>query len=159
MSSETDDVVALWRLQSRYADIITRRAWPELREVFLPETTVHIDTVTAPPRTIVGPDDLGSFVADAIERYDSFNFVILNTVVEVDAPDQAHGRMFMCEIRHDRDSDTWPNSFGVYEDQYVKSDGRWWFAERRYRSIARAGPGGQILGLPTDWGMFGVEAP
>jgi SnoaL-like domain len=155
MSAETDAVVDLWRLQSRYADIITRCAWPELREVFRPDTTVHVDTVTAAPRTMVGPDELGNFVAAAIERYDSFNFVILNAVVDVDAPDRAHGRMFICEIRHDRESDTWPNSFGVYEDQYVKADGRWWFAERHYRSIARAGPDNQILGLPPGLGPVG----
>jgi SnoaL-like domain len=155
VTTETDDVVALWRLQSRYADIITRRAWPELDEVFLPDTTVHVDTVTAPPRTFVGPGELGTFVAEAIERYDSFNFVILNTVVEVDAPDRAHGRMFMCEIRHDRESDTWPAAFGVYEDRFVRVDDRWWFAERHYRSMARTGPGGQILGLPAGLGPVG----
>lgn len=148
MSTETDDVVALWRLQSRYADIITRRAWPELHEVFRPDTTVHLDLVSAPPRTIVGPDALGTFVGDAIERYDQFNFVILNTVVEVDPPDRARGRMFMCEVRHETASDSWPTSFGVYQDQFARIDGRWWFAERHYRSLARAGPGGEILGMP-----------
>jgi hypothetical protein len=151
VSTETDDVVALWRLQSQYADIITRRAWPELGEVFLPDTTVHLDTVTSPQRDIVGPEELGRFVGDAIERYDHFNFVILNTVVELDAAEWAHGRIFMCEIRHDRATDTWPNAFGVYEDDYAKIDGRWWFAERHYRSMARSGPSGQILGLPPDF--------
>lgn len=156
MSTETDDVVALWRLQSRYADIITRRAWPELHEVFRPDTTVHLDLVSAPPRTIVGPDALGTFVGDAIERYDHFNFVILNTVVEVDPPDQARGRMFMCEVRHETASDSWPTSFGVYQDQFARIDGRWWFAERHYRSLARAGPGGQILGMPDGWEPLGT---
>jgi hypothetical protein len=36
--TETDDVVALWRLQARYADVITRRAWPELGDLFRPDT-------------------------------------------------------------------------------------------------------------------------
>ena len=148
MTSETDDVVALWRLQARYADIVTRRAWPELAEVFRPATPIHLDTVTAPPRTITGPDELGRFVGEAIERYDTFHFVILNTIVDVTGADRAQGRMFMCEVRHDRESDTWPNAFGVYEDDYVALDGRWWFAERRYRSIVRAGPATQVLGMP-----------
>jgi hypothetical protein len=156
MPSETDDVVALWRLQSRYADVITRRAWDELPELFLPDATVHIDTVTAPPRTIVGPDDFGAFVAGAIARYDHFTFVILNTVVEVDAGDgdAARGRIFMCEVRHDAASDTWPNAHGVYEDDYRRVDGRWWFAARRYRSMARTGSEGVVLGLPDSFGAW-----
>ncbi|HJR25662.1 MAG TPA: nuclear transport factor 2 family protein [Acidimicrobiales bacterium] len=151
--SEADDVVALWRLQSRYADVVTRRAWPELTDLFLPETTVHVDTVTAPARTFVGPGDFGAFVGGAIARFDHFAFVILNTVVEVDPSEgvgtrTARGRIFMCEVRHDQASDSWQNAHGVYQDRYLHQDGRWWFAERRYRSMARSGPGGEVLGLP-----------
>lgn len=153
--TETDDVVALGRLQSRYADVITRRAWPELHELFRPDTAVHLDTVTNPPRTLVGPDGLAAFVAPAIERFDHFAFVILNAVVERTGPDEARGRMFMCEVRHDPATDTWPNAHGVYQDRYAHLDGRWWFAERHYRSLARQGPGGQVLGLPEGLGPLG----
>ena len=150
MSSETDDVVALWRLQSTYADVITRRAWAELGPLFVPDAEIHIDTVTTAPQTIVGATAFGHFVAGAIERYDHFAFVILNTVVDIDAddPDLATGRIFMCEIRHDTSSDTWQNAHGRYEDGYRRLDGRWRFAERHYRSMARTGPDGVILGLP-----------
>ncbi|MEY2434515.1 MAG: hypothetical protein QOC92_4240, partial [Acidimicrobiaceae bacterium] len=120
MTNETDDVVALWRLQSTYADIITRRAWPELHDVFRPDTTVHVDVVTGPVRTFEGPDAFGTFVSGAIERFDYFTFVILNTVVELDRDDRANGRIFMCEIRHDRESQTWNKAYGVYEDRYVR---------------------------------------
>ena len=82
--SETDDVVALGRLQARYADVVSRRAWPELRELFLPDTTIELDVVTAPPRSITGPDAFGAFVKASIERFDHFTFVILNSVVEVE---------------------------------------------------------------------------
>ena len=54
----------------------------------------------------------------------------------------------MCEVRHDEASDTWQNAHGVYQDRYRHLEGRWWFDERRYRSLARTGPGGQVLGLP-----------
>src|SRR5258708_5772399 len=131
--TETDDVVSLWRLQARYADIITRRAWPELHDVFRPDTVVELDTVTSPPRALVGPEEVGTFVADAIERFDHFEFVILNTVVDIASDTRAAGRIFMCEIRHDRELDTWPIAYGCYEDSYTRVDGRWWFAERRYR--------------------------
>ncbi len=150
-ATETDDVVAIWRLQSAYADVITRRAWTELADLFLPDTTVHLDTVTRPQRDLVGAEAFGAFVADAIERYDHFAFVILNTVVDVATggdPDAATGRIFMCEVRHDRESDSWQNAHGVYRDRYRRVDGRWRIAERHYRSMARQGPGGEVLGLP-----------
>ena len=146
----TEDVVALWQLQSRYADIVTCRNWGELHQVFRPDTTVEIDTVTAPVRTITGPDDFGHFVAGAIERYDYFAFVILNTVVDadVDRPDEASGRIFMCEIRHEAATGAWHNAYGVYQDRYRRIDGRWWIAARRYRSMARTGPVPAVPGLP-----------
>jgi hypothetical protein len=147
--------VAIWRLQARYADIVTRRAWPELHEVFLPDASVHLDTVTRPPQTVTGPDAFGAFVAGAIERYDHFAFVILNTVVDVEPPAEpggestsATGRIFMCEVRHERDTDTWPNAHGRYEDRYEHDGERWRIAERHYRSMARQGPDGVVLGLP-----------
>lgn len=160
-ASETDHVVALWRLQSRYADVITRRAFGELSELFLPDTTVDIDTVTAPPRSITGPEAFGEFVSTAIERFDHFAFVILNTVVDLDLPergrpiDGARGRIFMCEVRHDRATDTWPNAHGVYQDRYRHLDGRWWFAHRSYRSLARTGPEGTVLGRVDGLGPMG----
>jgi hypothetical protein len=146
--TETDDVVSLWRLQAQYADIVTRRAWPELREVFRPDTRVEVDTVTAPVRTFIGPDAFGEFVAGAIERFDHFAFVILNTVVNVASDTQATGRIFMCEVRHDREQDTWPIAYGRYEDSYSRVGGRWWFTERRYRSMARTGSDAAVFGLP-----------
>ena len=146
--ADTDDVVALWRLQSSYADIVTRRAWAELRDVFRPDTTVRVDTVTPEVRTLVGPDELGEFVAAAIARYDHFAFVILNTVVDVVGTDRARGRIFMCEIRHDRASNEWTIAHGLYQDTYALIDGRWWFAERDYRSLARTGPQAAVFGVP-----------
>lgn len=153
--SETDDVVALWRLQARYADVVSRRAWPELAELLRPDATIELDTVTAPPRTITGPDELGAFVSGAIERFDHFTFVILNTVVEVDGPDEARGRIFMCEVRHDAATDTWQNAHGVYRDRYVRRDGGWRIAERHYRSMARTGPEGAVFGLPEGLESLG----
>lgn len=149
MSELTDEVVALWRLQARYADVISRRAFAELADLFRSDAVIDIDTVTRPERRIVGPADLGAFVGSAIERYDHFTFVILNTVVDVDG-DEATGRIFMCEVRHERAGDSWQNAHGVYQDRYVRVDGRWWIAARRYRSMARTGPGGDVLGLPAQ---------
>ena len=157
--TETDEVVALWRLQSRYADVITRRAWDELPELFRPDTAVHLDLVTAPPRTLVGPAEFTEVISAAMARFDHFTFVILNTVVELDEPERARGRIFMCEFRHEPEHDGgpggWSTAHGVYQDQYVKIHSRWWIAERHYRSMARTGPAEAILGLPPGLGPLG----
>jgi hypothetical protein len=61
----------------------------------------------------------------------------------------------MCEIRHEPDRAAWSTAHGLYQDRYVHVDGRWWIAERHYRSLARTGPDEAILGLPPDLGPLG----
>lgn len=154
-SDETDHVVALWRLQASYADVVNRRAWSELADLFRPDAVLHLDTVTAPLQDFVGPEAVGSFIGTAIERFDHFSFVILNTVVDLTGQDTARGRIFMCEIRHDTTEDNWTFAYGLYQDQYVRVDKRWWFSARNYRSLARTGPHAGVFGLPAGLEPFG----
>ena len=153
--SMTDDVVALGRLNSAYADVITRRAFEELGELMLPTCVVHLDLVSAPARDLTGPEAVAEMLGPAMARFDHFLFAIRHSVVqrgdEQDGggdPDRAVGRMFISEIRHDLASDTWEETHGLYEDDYRRVDGRWWFAERHYRSMARNAADSVVLGLP-----------
>ena len=133
--------------------MVNRRAWPELTEIFLPDTAIHLDTGAGDVRTIVGPHAFAESVSAAIARFDHFVFVVLNTVVDLGpGPDEARGRLFMCEVRHEHTTDTWPHAHGVYQDHYAKVDGRWWFAERHYRSMARQGTEATVPGLPEGFG-------
>ncbi|HVV76354.1 MAG TPA: nuclear transport factor 2 family protein [Mycobacteriales bacterium] len=150
------DVLELQRLQSAYADVVSRRSWAELDRLFLPDITVEVDTVSgSPAKTFTGPTEFIAFVSVACERFDHFQFVVLNSVVEVRGED-ATGRIFMCEIRHHADvagqqrptGDGWSTAYGLYSDRYRKVGGTWWFAERHYRSLARTGPQAGIFGAP-----------
>jgi hypothetical protein len=145
----TADILELQRLQAAYADVVSRRAWPELERLFLPDITVEVDTVSSAAKSFTGPAEFIGFVAAACERFDHFQFVILNSVLEVTG-DAAAGRIFMCEIRHETAANEWSTAYGLYSDHYRKVDGSWWFAERHYRSIARTGPQAGIFGLPAD---------
>ena len=139
---DTIDYVAITRLQSAYADSVTRRAWAELDELFVPSATVTVDTVTSDPIELVGPTGVGDFISGAVERFEFFELVNLNTTVDLRAggdPDRAFARVFTCELRQDASNGRWTNAFGVYHDEYRRIDGRWWFARRRYQSIARTG--------------------
>jgi hypothetical protein len=154
---ETIDYVAITRLQSAYGDAVNRRAWDEFANLFLPTATIRVDTVTNPAVDVTGPAQLGSFIAGAIERFEFFEFVILNAHVEIgdDAHEDgaptgtARARVFMCELRQEQASGRWSNAFGVYHDDYARIDERWWFSRRRYQSLARTGRA-EVFPFPKD---------
>jgi len=137
---DTIDLVAITRLQSAYADIVNRRAWSELASIFLPDTQVSIDRRAGDPLVLDGPGAVGDFIGSSIAHMDFFEFVILNVTVNLrrggDA-DRAAARMYMCELRHERDNGRRTTAFGVYHDEYARVDGAWYVAGRTYHSIAR----------------------
>lgn len=141
--SETDDYVAIRRLQNAYADVVTRRAWAELPGLFVPDAPIEVDTRGGDPLTFAGGQALGDFISVAMARFEFFEFVILNTVIEIGVGgdgDAAAGRMYMCELRTEVESGEWTNAFGVYHDRYCRRDGSWRFERRRYHSLARTHP-------------------
>lgn len=150
---ETIDHLAINRLQSAYADTVTRRDWAALGDLFLEDAAVRIDTVTRDPFDVVGPTALGEFIGGAVERFDFFEFVVLNALVTLGADgdrDAASARVFMCEHRRDGASREWSTAYGLYLDRYRRVDGRWWIAGRSYRSLARTGPDGGAFPFPPD---------
>lgn len=150
MTDDTEAYIAITRLQSAYADVVTRRAWPELPDLFLPNCPIFVDTITRPRIELSGPDELAAFIGTALERFDFFEFVILNTVVDVTSR-SARARVYIEEIRHESESDRWSSAFGLYQDSYVRHDDGWLFAERRYRSLARKTIDGSEILSATDW--------
>jgi hypothetical protein len=135
------DFTAIQRLQASYADIVTRRAWGELNQIFLADVTLRLDKRDGTPLLLSTPEAIGDFIRTSIEQFDFFEFVILNSVVDLDSPDprRATARMYMAELRHSRDSGRRTNAFGLYRDTFVKQGDEWWFETRSYRSAARTG--------------------
>jgi hypothetical protein len=147
------------RLQHAYADVVNRRAWPELDELFVSDAQVVIDTRAGEPRRLVGGTEVGAFIAGAIEEFEFFEFVILNAhIVFPEGPlaGVAVSRLFMCELRQSRLSGRWTNAYGLYHDRYVLRGDRWWFAERRYHSLARSSRDLDAFPLPK---RPGIEVP
>jgi hypothetical protein len=156
--AETVDYVAIRRLQSAYADVCTRRAWAELDGLFLPDALVEVDRRVGEPMRFVGPRAIGDFIGDAISGMDFFEFVVLNTRVELAVggdPDVACARMYMQELRHETDSGRFTIVYGVYHDRLARAGGHWWFEHRRYHTLTRsAGPDAADDG---EWDVF--ESP
>ena len=80
------------------------------------------------------------FVSEAVDRFEFFEFVILNTRVYLNHqgdPDAAVARMYMSELRQDHAEQRWSVVYGVYHDRFRRVDGQWWFVGRNYSSLAR----------------------
>jgi hypothetical protein len=147
------DYVAITRLQAAYADAVTRRAWAEFDEMFLGDAPVSVNTVTSPVIELTGPQQVGEFIGGAIERFEFFEFTILNTNVELRVDgnaDQARARLYICELRQDAASGRFSQAFGLYRDHYRRVEERWWFARRDYQSLARTGRN-EVFAIPTKF--------
>ncbi len=146
---EVADHLTVSQLQSAYADVINRRAWAELAELFVVDAPVRIDTVSREPFELSGPEQVGEFIAGAIERFAFFEFVILNSRINLAVggdEDRAAARIFMCEIRLETATDEWSTAYGVYHDRYVRTADGWRFARRDYQSLARTT--GEVFDFP-----------
>jgi hypothetical protein len=150
---ETIAYTAIRRLQAAYADVVSRRAWSELEPLFTSACEITIDRRVGEPLVLVGAGALGEFIGSAIERFDFFEFTILNSIVDfprhpLSALNRARGRMWMCELRQDAASGHWSNAYGVYDDQYVQGDSGWRFGARSYHSLARTGAAMDVFAFP-----------
>ena len=140
---ETVHYLAIARLQSAYADIVTRRAWPELTEVFLPDAAIDLQPASRDRSTLIGPIELADSIAASIPESEFFEFVVLNAHVELsDGAEAAKGRLYMCAFRSAGDT------LGVYHDRYRRVDYRWWIAGRRYEPLVRSAVSRTIVRLP-----------
>ena len=145
----------LQRVQSRYADVVTRRAWDELADFVRADCPIVVD-VRHTQFQLTGPTEYGQFIARQIERFSFFQFVLLNTVLRIDNErGVAAARVYMQEIRQNVSDGRRTDAYGVYHDRLERADGgRWWYGWRHYRSLARtAEPRGDtdldVFDLPT----------
>ncbi len=149
LGSETLAYIAITRLQNEYADVVSRRAWDEVDDLFTDDSTVRLNLPPAAPLDYPGRGGIGPFIAGSIERFEFFQFVILNATVRVLDDSSATGRMYMSELRQDAVSGGWSTIHGIYHDTYRRDpgDGKWRFADRQYQSLRRST--GQLIPFPA----------
>jgi hypothetical protein len=137
------------RLQDAYADIVSRRQWRELTDVFLADTVLELD-LRERTLTYRGPQDIGDFIGESIAQFAFFQFGILGTRVQLrtaNNPDSASARMYMTELRQAH-TGHWSQIYGVYHDRLVRANGQWRFAHRRYHSLARNNMPATVFDFP-----------
>jgi hypothetical protein len=150
LDSEALAYIAITRLQNEYADVVSRRAWDELDELFTAESTVRLNLPPAAPIDYPGRAGIGPFIAKMLERFEFFQFVILNATVHVRDESSATGRMYMSELRQDATSGGWSTIHGIYHDTFSRDpgDGKWRFVDRQYQSLRRSS--GQLMPFPAE---------
>ncbi len=136
--AETVAYMAIRRVQHQYADIMTRRAWSELSDIFAQDCAITID-IKRDLWKVTGPDQIGDLIARQVQRFDFFEFIALSTVMRIDVEaGQATTRLYMQEVRHHGTEFCRSDAFGVYHDVLKHNDdGAWRYKRRHYRSLAR----------------------
>lgn len=137
------------RLQDAYADIVSRRQWAELADLFVPDLVLHLD-LRETTMDLVGPDAIGDFIERSVSQFHFFQFGIIGTRILLRRdgnPDAATARMYMTELRQ-TPAGHWSQIYGVYHDRFARIDGQWWFTHRTYHSLARNNMPAAIYDFP-----------
>jgi len=137
MNDHTLIDLAVMRLQRAYADIATRRAWPEIASLATPDARFSFDTRSGGVVEVVGAEAFGEFGARMTAHFSFYEYIPLNTVVTIGTTATARGRSYSLEVCEDRDTRAWINVYGFYQDDYVLFDGTWRFARRHYQTLGR----------------------
>jgi len=152
------DRVEIRAVLESYADIVSRRAWAELTDVMLADTVLDLD-LREQTMVVTGPAAIGAFIAERIAGFEFFQFVILNTRVQLRSggdADRAASRMYMSELRQTHDGH-WSQVYGVYHDRLRRVDGRWSLAHRTYHSLARNNVPAALFDFPHHLTLDSLE--
>jgi hypothetical protein len=142
--------IAIGRLQRAYADVSTRRAWPEFAALATPDARFSFDTRTGDVMEVVGVDAFAEFGATMTDRFSFYEYVPLNFVATVDPAGTARGRAYSFEIGEHRDTGELVTFYGQYHDDYARVDGTWLFTRRQYRTLARQTGHGPLVSYPLN---------
>ena len=137
------------RLHAAYADVVSRRQWHELSELFTPDAVLDLD-LRGDTMQFVGPQAIGDFISQAVDQFEFFQFGIIGARIHLrghDDPDRATARMYMTEIRQ-TPAGHWSQIYGVYHDRHSRIDGQWLFTHRTYHSLARNNQPAAVFEFP-----------
>jgi hypothetical protein len=124
------DRYAVGALQRSYGDVVSRRAWNELAELFDDGCSLVLELGRG-DQTVQGADEIITFVSSAVSGFEVFVFEVMNAVV---GPGPT-GRMWIHELRWNAGEQS--DAYGLYQDTFTKdAHDRWRFASRRYTSIS-----------------------
>jgi uncharacterized protein (TIGR02246 family) len=141
---------ALRDLVHRYADAISRRDSATVAECFAADGAWTVAGYGEPR----GRAEIAAFLDGLLDGWATIVHALLSGRVRVDPTDhdRATGRWYIAEFGQRADG-TEVFFSGVYHDRYVREEGLWRFAHRRYDSMFRR------VGADLSVSPFPADAP
>jgi SnoaL-like domain len=149
MHDDSQDYLAIMRLQRSYADIATRAAWKEVASLATPDARFSFDTHSGTVFEMNGPVAFGEFGARMTKSFTFYEYIPLNFVVTIGPDGTAEGRSFSLEVAEDGETGDWVEFYGVYRDEYELFEGSWRFSLRHYRTYGRR-TGGRLQAFALE---------
>jgi uncharacterized protein (TIGR02246 family) len=119
------DELAIRQLAAEYIDAVNRYNGEDWIATWSDDATWFLMGME-----VSGKEDIFNLWKGAMSTFD-FAIMMLNSgTVTVDG-DSASGRWYVTEHINPKEGDT-NLTLGVYDDKYIKKDGKWLFSERRY---------------------------
>lgn len=129
--TELSDREAIRELPVRYCDCVWQGNLETMLELFA-NNAVFISKGRKRESVNRGRDELRKMYEKAIGDFSPRQY-IHNHVVDLKGKTEASGRCYV-ELRNAKRQFEWVGT-GFYDDEYVKEDGRWKFASRRFTSF------------------------
>ena len=129
---EISDRLELQDLVTQYAEIIDRKAFSELRSIFIDDAVIDYEATGAPKCSV---EEMIAFLTEAMSLFPNHQHLVSNTQFKVDG-DTATGRV-MCFNPMEMAVEGGTQTFilGIwYVDEFVRIDGRWLFSSRKQES-------------------------
>ena len=126
---EISDRLELQDLVTQYADIIDRKAFSELSNIFINDAVIDYEATGAPKCNV---EEMITFLIKTMSLFPNHQHLVSNTQFKVDG-DTATGRV-MCFNPMEMAVEGGTQTFilGIwYVDEFARVEGRWLFASRK----------------------------
>jgi hypothetical protein len=143
--SATDDKFEIQTLTQRYADAVMRHDADDWGACWSVNGKWNLG-----PQAIEGREAIVTAWSGMMAGFPFAAFLVQPAMVEVDG-DTAKSRTYVQETLQQADGTAF-RVIGVYNDDCVREDGKWVFAERNY-TVLYQGPvdlSGDVIGYPKD---------
>jgi 3-phenylpropionate/cinnamic acid dioxygenase small subunit len=134
---EREDRQDIAEVLLRYATGIDRRDWPLFRTVFTEDCESDYGEIGS----WKGVDAITEFMQQAHSMAGHTMHRLTNQVIAVDG-DKAESRTYVDVLIMVGDTDSGVNAAGFYDDEWVRGDGGWRVARRRFTPVRVAQVGG-----------------
>jgi len=139
------------QLVEKYADAVCRRDKGDWSSTWCEDSLWNLGSV--PP--VNGRDSIVELWVNAMSGFPYVAQLIQNGTTEVNG-DKASGRWYIVEHIQTNDKDDQGNiigffNIGVYQDKYIKEDGKWLFKERHYSVLYNDNGTGNMTGTANPY--------